>query len=149
MKFTPADSRPDYFHKDQRELESMPYARAALEMKLFGRYRRVRDMLVPAFFVVVIGGIVTILAFSWLYQLPAVQSFMAAFPGVPKNSAVQPGYSLLVRITHLLVFFYLLFLVRSGINILLDHPRPYMTLNCTPGKEWIRWRGDVPHDRLW
>lgn len=149
MKFTPTDSRPDYFHKDQRELESMPYARSALEMKLLGKYRRVRDMLVPAFFVVVIGGIVTILVFSWLYQLPAVQSFMAAFPGVPKNSAVRPGYSLLVRITHLLVFFYLLFLVRSGINILLDHPRLYMTLNCTPGKEWIRWRGDVPHDRLW
>jgi sulfoxide reductase catalytic subunit YedY len=142
--------QPDIFHPDQRKLEvPLPYAPPVLEIKLFGKYRRVRDLLVPAFIVLVIGGIVTILVASWLYQQPAVRAFMAAYPGVPPTSAVQPGYSLLVRITHLLVFFYLLFLVRSGINILLDFPRLYTTLHCTPGKEWIRWRGDVPKNRLW
>lgn len=143
--------QPELFHPEQdtSKLESMPYAEPMLEIKLFGKYRRVRDLFVPAFFVIAIGGIVTILVASWLYQLPAVQSFMAAYPGVPLHSAVRPGYSLPMRITHLLTFFYLLFLVRSGINILLDHPRLYTTLHCTPGKEWIRWRGDVPKDRLW
>jgi sulfoxide reductase catalytic subunit YedY len=144
-----AHPQSDYIHPDRRKLESLPYAPPVLEIKLFGRYRRVRDLLVPAFVIVVIGGIVTILVASWLYQQPAVQTFMAAYPGVPRHSAVQPGYSLLVRITHLLVFFYLLFLVRSGINILLDHPRLYNTIHCTPGKEWIRWRGDVPKNPLW
>lgn len=150
MKRTSPRPQPDYFHPEQRTLEEpLPYAAPVLEIKLFGKYRRVRDLLVPAFFVIVIGGIVTILVASWLYQLPAAQPFFAAYPGVPRNSAVQPGYSLLVRITHLLVFFYLLFLVRSGINILMDHPRLYGTIHCTPGKEWIRWRGDVPRDRVW
>lgn len=149
MEKLPPNPQPDYFHADQRKLESLPYAPPVLEIKLFGKYRRVRDLLVPAFFVVVIGGIVTILVASWLYQQPAVQGFMAEFPGIPQHSAVKPGYSLLVRITHLLVFFYLLFLVRSGINILMDHPRLYGNIGCTPGTEWIRWRGDVPKDRLW
>ena len=150
MNKMPPNPQPGVFHPDQRKLEApLPYAPPVMEIKLFGKYLRVRDLLVPAFVVVVMGGIGTILVASWLYQQPAVQSFMAAYPGVPRNSAVQPGYSLLVRITHLLVFFYLLFLVRSGINILLDHPRLYGTIDCTPGKEWIRWRGDVPKDKLW
>ena len=142
MNKMPPNPQPGVFHPDQRKLEaSLPYAPPVMEIKLFGKYRRVRDLLVPTFVVIVIGGIVTILVASWLYQQSGVQSFMAVYPGVPPNSAVQPGYSLLVRITHLLVFFYLLFLVRSGINILLDHPRLYGTINCTPGKEWIRWAG--------
>ena len=149
MNNTPADAQPDYFHKEQRQLESLPYAPAMWQVKLFGKYRRVHYFLVPAYIVVAIGGIVTILVCSWLYPQPAVQHFMATYPGVQPHSAVQPGISLLVRICHLLVFFYLLFLIRSGINILLDHPRLYFTLNSTPGKEWMRWRGDVPKDRLW
>lgn len=145
------DPRPELFHpeQDKRELESLPYAAPVLEIKLFGRYRRVRNLLVPAFFILVIGGIITILVAKWLYQQPAVQSFMAAYPGVPLHSAVKPGYSLLVRITHLLVFFYLIFLVLSGINILMDHPRLYGNIHSTPGTEWLRWRGDVPKDRYW
>lgn len=145
----PPNPQPDYFHSEQRELESMPYAPAVMEIKLFGKYRRVRNLLVPVFVIVAVGGIVTILVARWLYVQPAVQAFMAAYPGVSLHSAVQPGYSLLVRITHLLVFFYLLFLVRSGINILLDHPRLYGNIGCTPGTEWIRWRGDVPRGHLW
>lgn len=142
--------QPGVFHPAWRELEApLSYAPAVMEIKLWGKYRRVRDLLVPAFVIIVIGGIVTILVANWLYQQPVVRAFMVVYPGVPPHAAVQPGYSLLVRITHLLVFFYLLFLVRSGINILLDHPRLYRTLHCTPGTEWMRWRGDVPKDTLW
>lgn len=149
MKKTLSRPQPGYVPEDNRPLESMPYASPTLEIKLFGKYCKVRELIVPAFFIVAIGGIVTILVASWLYQQSGVQAFMVAYPGVPRNSAVRPGYSLLVRTTHLLTFLYLLFLVLSGSNILMDHPRLYWTLHCTPGKEWIRWRGDVPKDRLW
>lgn len=149
MNITPPNPQPDYFHSEQRKLESMPYAPAVLEIKLFGKYHRIRDLLVPAFFVVAIGGVIVIVIFSWLYRQPAVQSFMAAYPGVPLHSPVKPGYSLLMRLTHLFNFLFLIFLVRSGINILLDHPRLYLTIHCTPGKEWLRWRGDVPKNKLW
>ncbi|HLI69923.1 MAG TPA: molybdopterin-dependent oxidoreductase [Ktedonobacteraceae bacterium] len=149
MKIAPPSFRPGGLLQNHRELESMPYAQAAMEIKLFGKYRRVMHLLVPAFFIIAAFGLAFIACARWLYTLPAVQAFMTAFPGVPLHSSVRPGYSLLVRITHLLTFFYLLFMVRSGINILFDHPRLYGNIHCTPGTEWIRWRGDVPKDRLW
>ena len=149
MNITPPTPHPDYFRPEHRKLESMPHAAPAMEIKLFGKYLRVRDLLFPAFWIVAIGGVIIIVVFSWVYRQPAVQAFMVAYPGVPLHSPVQPGYSLLVRLTHLFNFFFLIFLVRSGINILLDHPRLYWTVHCTPGKEWLRWRGDVPPSKMW
>ena len=29
-------------------------------------------------------------------------------------------------------------LIRSGLSILMDHPRLYFNNHCTPGTEWIR-----------
>ncbi|QBD76599.1 oxidoreductase [Ktedonosporobacter rubrisoli] len=143
--------QPDFFHpeSEQRKLEAMPYAPAVAQIKLFGKYRRIRGLIMPAFFALAIIVVIGILLCLWLVQLPAVQSFIATFPCVRPDPAVKPGFPLWVRITHLLTFIYLLFLVRSGINILLDHPRLYWTLNCTPGKEWLRWRGDVPKNSQW
>jgi sulfoxide reductase catalytic subunit YedY len=41
-------------------------------------------------------------------------------------------------------------LVRSGLSILVDHPRLYFNNDCTPGSEWIRFTPlHVPTDRMW
>jgi methionine sulfoxide reductase catalytic subunit len=41
-------------------------------------------------------------------------------------------------------------LVRSGLSILMDHPRLYFNNDCTPGTEWIRFTPlTVPKDRVW
>jgi DMSO/TMAO reductase YedYZ molybdopterin-dependent catalytic subunit/thiosulfate reductase cytochrome b subunit len=41
-------------------------------------------------------------------------------------------------------------LIRSGLSILVDHPRLYFNDDCTPGSEWIRLTPiQVPTDRLW
>jgi len=41
-------------------------------------------------------------------------------------------------------------LIRSGLSILVDHPRLYFNDDCTPGSEWIRFTPlRVPRDRLW
>lgn len=41
-------------------------------------------------------------------------------------------------------------LIRSGLSILMDHPRLYWNDNCTPGTEWMRFTPiEVPKDRVW
>jgi hypothetical protein len=41
-------------------------------------------------------------------------------------------------------------LIRSGLSILMDHPRLYFNNHCTPGTEWIRLSPlSVPKDRIW
>ena len=41
-------------------------------------------------------------------------------------------------------------LIRSGLSILVDHPRLYFNNDCTPGSEWIRFTPiHVPTDRVW
>ena len=38
---------------------------------------------------------------------------------------------------------------RSGLQILMDHPRLYWTVHCTPGTEWLRLTSVVvPRDRV-
>jgi len=41
-------------------------------------------------------------------------------------------------------------LIRSGLSILMDHPRLYFNDGCTPGSEWIGLTPlKVPRDRIW
>ena len=84
---------------------------------------------------------------AWAYYL--------AF-GLPTNIGVaEPtgphaphGFPLWVRLSHYLNFLFLVLLVRSGWQILMDHPRLYWNLHCTPGSEWIRFTPlKVPTDR--
>ena len=43
----------------------------------------------------------------------------------------------------------MLFMMRSGLQILADHPRLYLDGHCTPGRDWLRLRGPVPRNRVW
>jgi methionine sulfoxide reductase catalytic subunit len=44
-------------------------------------------------------------------------------------------------------FLFVVFLVRSGIEILMSHPRLYWNDGCTPGSEWLKFtRKKVPTD---
>lgn len=44
-----------------------------------------------------------------------------------------------LRIAHYLNFLFLILLARSGLSILMDHPRLYGNDHCTPGTEWLRF----------
>jgi len=50
---------------------------------------------------------------------------------------------------HVLNLFLMMFIIRSGIQILADHPRLYWNNNCTPGTEWFRFQREVPKGALW
>jgi DMSO/TMAO reductase YedYZ molybdopterin-dependent catalytic subunit/thiosulfate reductase cytochrome b subunit len=44
----------------------------------------------------------------------------------------------------------MVFMIRSGLSILMDHPRLYWNVHCTPGSEWLRLTPvTVPTDRVW
>ena len=102
-------------------------------------------LLVP---VGIAGTILSILTARFLRTFPAVQQFIATYPGTGSFAPPLPdGFPLWLRTCHWINFFLLLFMIRSGIQILADHPRLYLNPHCTPGPEWLRLLGPAPLDR--
>ena len=79
--------------------------------------------------------------------LPPVSSS----PTMTSETAAEPyGFPAWLRITHYVNFLFLILLIRSGLQILADHPRLYWNVHCTPGTEWLRLTPvEVPEDRVW
>ena len=74
----------------------------------------------------------------------------ACSPIYPNNFAGPHGFPLWVRYCHFFNFLFVTMLIRSGLSILVDHPRLYFNDDCTPGSEWIRFTPlEVPRDRIW
>lgn len=130
-------------------VEYLPEVALRPQVRVFGRYRSLsRVLLVAACGLVLLGGLA--IAGSFAFQAsPAGQAYLGRFPCVTPSTTVPPGFTFLTRLAHYLNFIIVLFLVRSGLQILADHPRLYMNMHCTPGTEWLRGRGDVPRDRKW
>lgn len=79
-----------------------------------------------------------------LPHIPAVPQFNQASASAPH------GFPLWIRYAHFFNFLFLMMLIRSGLSILVDHPRLYLNHDCTPGTEWIRFTPlTVPTDRVW
>jgi methionine sulfoxide reductase catalytic subunit len=72
-------------------------------------------------------------------------------PPLSSATASEPyGFPAWLRITHYVNFLFLILLIRSGLQILADHPRLYWNVHCTPGTEWLRLTPiEVPKDRVW
>ncbi|MCV7195012.1 molybdopterin-dependent oxidoreductase [Mycobacterium angelicum] len=84
-----------------------------------------------------------------LHNMPAVQSFIQRYPGTDVKHA-RPTLPAWIGWTHFFNLFMMMFIIRSGIQILCDHPRLYFSRNATPGKdEWLRVGPPVPDDPLW
>lgn len=93
--------------------------------------------------------LVAIIAFAQqLRTLPVIQRFIHRYPG-DVSVGVFSGYPAWLMVTHFLNLFMMAFIMRSGVQILADHPRLYFDRSCIPGTEWFRFRGDVPRDRVW
>lgn len=93
--------------------------------------------------------LVTVVAYGqWiLLGLPTVES-NPSLGAVPDSEPY--GFPAWLRITHYVNLLFLVLLVRSGLQILADHPRLYWNVHCTPGTEWARFTPiDVPTDRIW
>jgi methionine sulfoxide reductase catalytic subunit len=71
--------------------------------------------------------------------MPAVQRFMARYPGTLTSPGAHPGLPWWVDAQHFLNALFMIFIIiRAGIQILADHGRLHWTRHCTP------WAGLVP-----
>jgi sulfoxide reductase catalytic subunit YedY len=82
-----------------------------------------------------------------LREYPEVKAFIARHPGIAQAApSVDSGFPWWLRTQHFLNMFFMLFIVRSGLQILADHPRLYWKRDCTPGTDWFRFQHLVPAD---
>lgn len=104
--------------------------------------------LLPIGFVLLITAVA---AAKGLHDMPAVQDFMARHPGTDVSPAAetQQGFPAWLAWQHFFNLFLMTFILRSGLQIFVDHPRLYFTRDCTPGTEWLRVQHRVPDDPLW
>jgi thiosulfate reductase cytochrome b subunit len=101
----------------------------------------------PLVFVILVIGVAVAQA---LREVPAVQEFILRYPGTtPSSQAVYSGFPLWLRLQHFFNIFFMMFIIRAGIQILADHPHLYWKRDCTPGSGWFRFQHIAPKDRVW
>jgi DMSO/TMAO reductase YedYZ molybdopterin-dependent catalytic subunit/thiosulfate reductase cytochrome b subunit len=98
-----------------------------------------------------IGLLVAVSAAKGLRNMPSVERFIVRFPGTIERAGAKasPGFPIWVGVQHFLNLFLMIFIIRSGLQILSDHPRLYWTRHSTPGRDWFRIQNPVPSDPLW
>lgn len=127
-----------------QEMATLPQIRVG---KQWFTTAQILTVLVPLGFV---GGLLAIAAAQQLRTIPEVQAFIQKYPGTGSFSQpVESGFPWWLRYQHYLNLFLMLFMIRSGLQILADHPRLYLDGNCTPGRDWFRLRGPVPRHQVW
>lgn len=104
--------------------------------------------LLPIGFVLLI---VAVASAKGLRNVASVRQFISHHPGVAASGAGPQTAALpiWIGVQHFFNLFLLIFIIRSGIQILSDHPRLYWTRHSTPGKDWFRVQKPVPQDPLW
>src|SRR3954447_22926831 len=118
------------------------------------RIRIGRDKWLNLLWLLPIGFLLLILAVAvaqGLRHVPGVASFIARYPGtvVSESDGTSTGLPVWVDVTHFLNLFLMAFIIRSGIQILADHPRLYWTRHCTPGREWFPFQPPAPPATMW
>jgi methionine sulfoxide reductase catalytic subunit len=85
-----------------------------------------------------------------LRELPGVEAFIGQHPGIAQAApSVDSGFPWWLQLQHFLNMFFMLFIMRAGLQILADHPRLYWGRDCTPGTDWFRFQVPVPKGRVW
>ena len=85
-----------------------------------------------------------------LREYPGVKTFLTRYPGIAQAApSVDSGFPWWLRAQHFLNMFFMMFIIRAGIQILADHPRLYWKRDCTPGTDWFRFQRPVPTGRVW
>jgi methionine sulfoxide reductase catalytic subunit len=93
--------------------------------------------------------LVAVAAAQYLRGLPEIQAFILRHPGTGSSAQFASAMPAWLRAQHFLNLFFLIFIIRAGLQILADHPRLYWTRHSTPGKEWFRMQERVPDNPLW
>lgn len=98
------------------------------------------------FLVLVIG----LPGIAWLQYLLVG---LPADPSLPISNLTYTdarGFPWWVNLSHWVNFFFLVLIIRSGLSILVDHPRLYWNNSCKPETAWIRFTPlKIPKDKNW
>jgi len=88
---------------------------------------------------------------AWVQAAMFGMPYIAPTPAGIEGLASGPhGFPVWIRWTHFFNMIFLFMLMRSGLSILMDHPRLYLNDDCTPGSEWLRFTPlRVPTDKVW
>jgi len=102
-------------------------------------------------FAVLASPLLLLVAAAYIQWGTAGLPALPASPVPDVETAAEPhGFPAWLRITHYVTFLFMILLIRSGLQILMDHPRLYWNVHCTPGTEWLRLTPvEVPKDRVW
>jgi sulfoxide reductase catalytic subunit YedY len=113
--------------------------------------RRFRVWVRSSILIGIAATIALLLVAAWIEFSLAGLPYVQPVPQVyPNNFAGPHGFPLWLRYCHFFNFLFVMMLIRSGLSILMDHPRLYFNDDCTPGSEWIRFTPiKVPRDRIW
>jgi len=126
-----------HFTKEEKAVHYPPDRRAFIAVKPY---------MMVIFGLIILGFIAAAWIQYLLFGLPADPSLSIS----PTKASYPTGFPLWLNLSHWVNFFFLVLIIRSGLSILVDHPRLYWNNGCAPGTEWIRFTPvKVPKDKLW
>lgn len=103
--------------------------------------------LLPIGVLLLLGGIA---GAQGLRTLEPVEDFIARWPGTAMDpKPPDQGFPWWLRWQHFFNLFFMMLIIRSGVQVLADHPRLYWNRHSTPDTEWFRFQKPVPKDRVW
>ena len=113
--------------------------------------RRLRIWMRPSVMALFLALMALPVAAAWGQYLIAGLPEVSATSVQPSDSENAPqGFPPWLRIAHYVNFLLIILLLRSGLSVLMDHPRLYWNDHCTPGSEWLRFTPvEVPTNRVW
>lgn len=154
-----ADSEPSSFRTElsrgEDRIDRSTWAGAIpSEHAIAPRVRIGRDRWFNLLWLIPIGFVLALAAIAvaqGLRDIPAVQRFIVRYPGTTMTAAARAhaGMPWWVDLQHFVNLLLIMFIIRSGWQILVDHPRLYWTRNSRPGAEWLRVAPPPPDDPLW
>ncbi len=127
---------------------SVPVAHGIAPRVRVGRERWFNLLwLLPIGFVLLLAAIATA---KGVRTTSSGQQFISDYPGTVTSAYAEqhPGLPIWVGVQHFFNLLLLVFILRSGLQILSDHPRLYWTRHSTPGRDWFRIQKPVPSDPL-
>ncbi|MEO7523162.1 MAG: cytochrome b/b6 domain-containing protein, partial [Ferruginibacter sp.] len=98
------------------------------------------------FFVLIIG----LPGIAWLQYVLIGLPADPSLPLISTANSASTGFPVWVSLSHWVNFFFLVLIIRSGLSVLVDHPRLYWNNSCKPETAWIRFTPlKKPKDKYW